>query len=240
MNSASIRLAQRLVAGALSAASSDPDGVFSEGFIANITRFQSLHSLPSTRKVDAATWRALATISVASPSSSPVVISALQDALTSLGFVVKVDGSWGNDTSAAFTSFRSTRSLPPPSSPPSTTPTDWLLLSSWCVPSSGSFWFDAGWPQGVMDVLTLACLRYSGFEFATFECWRGREGPEQANGWWPECVENVRNARAAGFSKVSEIYNWDSVSPKRAAAAPPPALRTRPTGRRLHVARTER
>lgn len=181
MNSATIRLAQRLIAAALNS-SVAPDGVFSQSLLANITHFQKTAALPATGRLDEPTWTALiAASSPVTPSSPAIAISALQDALASLGFPVKIDGIWGSSTTAAFASFRSTRSLPPPSSHPSTTPTDWLLLSSWCQNSAGSFWFDAGWPQGVLDVLTLACLRYSGFEFATFECWRGREGPGQVS-----------------------------------------------------------
>jgi hypothetical protein len=180
MNSATIRIAQRLLAAAFNAAELVPDGVFTPGFAANITLFQEKMSLPATGKLDQGTWQALvASTSPVSPSSQINAISALQDALSSLGFPVTIDGAWGNSTTAAFASFRSTRSLPPPSPLPATTPTDWLLLTSWCVPSAGSFWFDAGWPQGVLDVVTLSCLRNSGFEFATFECWRGREGPGQ-------------------------------------------------------------
>jgi hypothetical protein len=103
-----------------------------------------------------------------------------------------------------------------------------MFLSSWCSPASGSFWFDAGWPQGEMDILTLSCLRFAGFQFATFECWRGRPGQESLNGWWPQCVQNVANARAAGFEKVG-VYMW----PQRAL---PPRLQALELLQRLNDA----
>jgi peptidoglycan hydrolase-like protein with peptidoglycan-binding domain len=200
MNAVTIRIAQRLIASALNVSSFTPDGVFTPGFAANITRFQQSYSLPTTGIMDSTTWRALAALSSIGPSSSATSIAALQDALAVLGWKIALNGVWDNDTSTAFAAFRSSRKLPP--SPPSTTPADWLFLSSWCNPAAGSFWFDAGWPQGEIDILTLACLRYAGFEFATFECWRGRPGQEHLNGWWPQCLRNLVNARAAGFSKL--------------------------------------
>ncbi len=177
MNSATVRIAQSLIANALNETTFVPDGVFTDAFKSDITRFQLSFYLPNTSGVlDQPTWLALAGVSSVSPSSSSVAISALQRALSALGWSVNASGKWDRDTSAAFAAFRSSRSLPPPTTPPVTTPRDWLLLASWCNPTTGSFWFDAGWPQGEMDVLTLACLRYAGFEFATFECWRGRPG----------------------------------------------------------------
>ena len=180
MNSVTIRVAKRLLAAALSATSSAPNGVFTPDFASNISFFQKESDLSATGKLDQDTWKALIARTSPISSSSPAsAISALQDALSALGFPAKIDGVWSSSTTAALASFRSSRSLNPSSSPSATTPTDWLFLVSWCNPSTGSYWFDAGWPQGVLDVLTLACLRYSGFEFATFECWRGREGPGQ-------------------------------------------------------------
>lgn len=219
MNAGTIRVAQRLIAAALNATSYTPDGSFTAEFAANITLFQALKYIPDTVGIlDETTWRVLADVSTASPSSSAVVIAALQDALVTIGFGVVTNGIWGSDTTAALSAFRASRSLPPPSVPPSTNPRDWLLLVSHCNPSNGSFWFDAGWPQGVMDIVTLACLRYAGFEFATFECWRGRPGQEKLNGWWPQCLRNLANARAAGFRKLG-VYMW----PQRTLPALPQA-----------------
>jgi hypothetical protein len=213
MNAGTIRVAERLIAAALNATSYTPDGIFTAEFAANISLFQARKSLPATDGIlDETTWRALADASTASPSSAAVVIAALQDALVALGFGVAINGIWDRDTTAALSSFRASRSLPPPSDPPSTEPRDWLLLVSHCNPSNGSFWFDAGWPQGVMDIITLACLRYAGFEFATFECWRGRPGQEKLNGWWPQCLRNLANARAAGFRKLG-VYMWPERTP---------------------------
>ena len=55
-------------------------------------------------------------------------------------------------------------------------------------------WVDVGWPQGSMTTSHLQCLRSAGFEFATFECWL------EPGTFWPECVQNIANAWAAGFT----------------------------------------
>jgi len=42
---------------------------------------------------------------------------------------------------------------------------------------------------------------------------------EQLNGWWPQCVRNLANARAAGYRKVG-VYMW----PQRALPPLPQAV----------------
>jgi len=60
-----------------------------------------------------------------------------------------------------------------------------------------------GWPQGNITIETFECLKDNNFEYTVIECWREKDG----GSFWFECVDNVANARAAGFSNV-DVYGY--------------------------------
>jgi len=130
----------------------------------------------------------------------------VQDALTVLGFQVPITSEFTAATQRALAAFEDSRAISRIGVADART---WQLLVTWCNSSLSTqqFWLDAGWPQGILAVQTLACLHNAGFVYATFECWRGRPGQEALNGWWGECLDNVANARAAGFLHVG-VYMW--------------------------------
>lgn len=60
-----------------------------------------------------------------------------------------------------------------------------------------------GWPQGSISTETFQCLKANHFEYAVIECWREKDGGT----FWTECVDNVANARAAGYNSV-DVYGY--------------------------------
>ena len=57
-------------------------------------------------------------------------------------------------------------------------------------------------PQGALALEQLQCLRSTGFEFATFECW-----VERGYGmFWEECVGNIARAQIAGLKVGAYMF----------------------------------
>ena len=184
---ATVRLAQHLLAGVMRDKAFQVNGVFGPQTAALVRRFQTSQRLsPVDGVLGPVTWARLA--AVAAPirfeRSQGQQVLGLQDALDVQGFACNETGRFDLQTVAALRAFQRARGDTTTDGRTATAQT-WHLLATGCN-TTGSFWFDAGWPQGRMSSTSLECLRkQGGMKFATFECWV----EEGANGsFWPECV----------------------------------------------------
>jgi hypothetical protein len=204
-----VRLAQRMLGFVLNE-SIVADGNFTSATVASIKKFQEIAGINASTpgRLSAGTWPALVDACVnSSLAKSSLLTLALQDALTFNGFTTPLTGHLDDQTVQALSKFQRQRGAArqPPGSVDAST---WHLLATGCRSGidGGAFWFDAGWPQGSLDVSTLSCLHAHGFEFGTFECWveqsRSASQPHHQGSFWSECPRNVANARQAGFASV--------------------------------------
>lgn len=197
------RLAQYLLGYALEEEIA-ADGVFTSDTTDEISRFQEQAGLPVNGYLNIDTWPSLtAVVTPLLAGANGTAVYALQDSLTANGFAVPLTGYFDDVTVSALSSFQLDRGA----SATSGTTVDeqsWHLLTTQCNSSlPGYYWFDAGWPQGSVSQSTLECLLGSHFEYAIFECWRESNG----GSFWPECVDNIANAWAAGFQYV-DVYMY--------------------------------
>jgi peptidoglycan hydrolase-like protein with peptidoglycan-binding domain len=211
------RLAQSLLNGyfRLESVSVSPlavDGIFGPKTAAAVELYRKHSGLAVNGFLDHASWPHL--VAVTSPlakkgsllasgggltlNATEDVVRGLQRVLVDDGFLHSsaITGSYGSQTASAVAAFKKSRGQG--GSGDSAGTETFHLLASGCNASrdTQAFWFDAGWPQGVLSVDTLKCLHDAGFEFATFECWL------EYTGWYQNAVTNVANARKAGFRHV--------------------------------------
>jgi len=194
-----VRLAQYLASSALNTNLQNASGIYDATTVKLIEMFQQKENMPIDGVIGAVTWAGLATAnSGLRPGAVGAAVRALQDSLTQNGFPVPITGTYDNDiTSKALQAFQLAHNGTDTSGV--VTQETWQMLVTRCY-SGGVFWFDAGWPQGKMDIDYLTCLHdTAGFRFATFECWV-EEGV--SGSFWSECVNNIANAWKVGMESV--------------------------------------
>lgn len=198
------RLAQYLLAFALNDTDYVIDGVFTDQTTQDIESFQSLAGLEVDGYLNIDTWPSLtATVTPLTIGSTGLPVMALQDTLTANGFPVAISGDFDAATQTALAQFQSDRGASLTSGEEVDAQT-WHLLTTMCnVTIPGHYWVDIGWPQGSVSQETYECLGDAGFEYAVVECWREKDGGT----FWEECVSNIANAWAAGWSAV-DVYMY--------------------------------
>ena len=197
------RQAQRLLGYTLDLANFVVDGVFTDETTDQINQFEAANGLASNGKLNIDSWPTLVDkVTPLTDNDTGIPVEALQDALTANGFPVGISGVFDDATVTMLSSFQKARGANQISGQVVDSQT-WHLLTTQCnnsdVPGApGHFWFDAGWPQGNLNVSTLKCFRDHGFEYMVQECWR----ESNFGSFWEACVDNVANAWAAGFRDV--------------------------------------
>jgi hypothetical protein len=210
------------------------DGVFTDTTTDEISRFQAQSGLEVNGYLNSDTWPSL--VGEVSPllfGATGRPVEALQDTLSVNGYSVEISGEYDAATQEALSRFQSDRGASVTTGQQADDQT-WHLLTTQCNSSlPGHYWFDAGmrwcmfavtvmficatlyyiffvvfcffigWPQGNISTATFECLKEHSFEYAVIECWREKDG----GSFWTECVDNVANARAAGFSSV-DVYMY--------------------------------
>ena len=195
-----VEIAQHLL-GASLGVNISATGKYDAAMAANVRLFQEANKLSTDGVLGPETWSALATRTTPIRAGSPAqAVLAVQTALTFNGFAVPWTGAFDAATQSALALFESSRGEPQHNL--SVSEHTLHLLVTGCN-GTGVFWFDFGWPQGSAPIETFSCLREHGFRFGTFECWIEGPGSEYVNGlFWPQCVQNVANAWAAGLESV--------------------------------------
>jgi hypothetical protein len=203
-----VRLAQRLLGHALD----QPlpvDGNWSDATEDATKAFQLQAGLPITGALDATTWPQLsASCLPLTAGANGSLVSGLQESLIFNGFDTIVSGIFDLQTQDKLGAFQRARGASR-SSGDALDEQTWHLLVSGCNASAATaaYWFDAGWPQGALALEQLQCLRSTGFEFATFECW-----VERGYGmFWEECVGNIARAQIAGLKVGAYMFPHRSV-----------------------------
>lgn len=180
------------------------DGIFTDETTASIEKYQTLKDLNVNGYLNIDTWPYLcAEVVPLNAGSSGLPVKALQDSLTANGYDVVITGEYDDETVAVLSKFQKDRGATLTSGETVDDQT-WHLLTSQCnISMPGYYWFDAGWPQGNISISTFECLLEHNFEYAVIECW-----VEKYDGtFWSECVDNIANARAAGFEYV-DVYMY--------------------------------
>ena len=198
-----VSLAQRLLGKVLGIKDIVVDGIFTDETTEEIVDFQKLVGLEPNGYLNADTWPSL--LSLVTPLDlgyTGIEVEGLQELLNVNGQSIAVTGVYDEITAAAVLSFQ--QLVHTHNATSVVDEETWHLLITQCNTTVNNYyWFDAGWPQGNISKSTFQCLRQAGFEYTVIECFR-----EKDNGtWWPECVDNVANARAAGFDVV-DVYMY--------------------------------
>lgn len=197
------RLAQYLL-GYVLGESIPVDGIFTDSTTDQIERYQAQVGLEVNGYLNSETWPSLVgevTPLLVGASGRPV--EALQDTLTVNGYPLEISGIFDDVTEDALSRFQTDRGASKVDGK-EVDEQSWHLLTTQCNSTlPGHYWFDAGWPQGNISKSTFQCLQDNHFEYAVIECWR-----EKDNGSFVmECVDNIANARDAGFSFV-DVYMY--------------------------------
>jgi peptidoglycan hydrolase-like protein with peptidoglycan-binding domain len=185
------RLVQRLLN------MTNASGIFDDATTSALKAFQSANGLPADGDIGSQTWPVLTgtASSISFGASSLSSVTGAQEMLSeAYGFSVNITGNFDPQTVTALAAFSQSRGADDVSGK-TLGPQQWHLLATNCNSSAGnaSFFVDIGWPQGTLSVETLTCMK-GYFGFVTFECWL------QRSAWFPTCVQNIKNAHAAGFS----------------------------------------
>ena len=145
-----------------------------------------------------ATWQTLvaATTPIAAGAAGAAV-GAVQDGLNAAGFAVPISGQYDAATVAALAAFQTSRGASVTSGALVDLQTMHLLASGCnATLATQAFWLDVGWPQGLLSVEALTCVRETGFRFLTQEVWL------EESSWFATGAANIANAWAAGFESV--------------------------------------
>lgn len=216
-----VKQLQYSVAGFLKESQFRVDGVYGPETTALVRRFQVDQKIDGDGETGPETWgaiqRALFPRSYSSSTANIVDESfkAVQDALTFQGFPCNTTGKFDSQTIRALRQFQAARRDPTASGDGKlVTPTTFHLLVTGCQ-TPGKFWFDMGWPQGSYSVETFKCLKNSGMEFATIECYV-EEGPHGQ--FFEKCIQNINNAFVAGFQNVGAYAFFQRYYPEGAEA----------------------
>ena len=185
------RLVQRLLN------MTNASGIFDDVTTNALKSFQAANKLPADGDIGSETWPVLtATASsiTAGESSLSAIVGAQEILSEAYGYNLSTTGNFDADTVTALAAFSTSRGADDITGS-ILGPQQWHLLATNCNSSSpnASFWLDIGWPQGLLSVDTLTCMK-GYFGFITFECWLERSA------WFPTCAENIKNAHAAGYS----------------------------------------
>ena len=184
------RLVQRLLN------MTNASGIFDDATTEALKAFQTANGLPSDGDIGSQTWPVLTATasSITFGANGMSAIIGAQEILTEYGFNTTLSGNFDLQTVTALAAFSQSRGADDTSGK-LLGPQQWHLLATNCNSSApnSTFWMDIGWPQGLLNVETLTCMREY-FGFITFECWLERSA------WFPTCAQNIANAHSAGFS----------------------------------------
>lgn len=214
-----VKQLQYTLAGHLNEPSFKIDGVYGPETAALVRRFQTAAKISVDGATGPQTWGAIqSAVYPVKYGASGEVVSAIQEALTFQGFPTNVTGVFDGMTVMSLRNFQIARKdTSSNQNGQVATAATFHLLGTGCN-SGGHFWFDAGWPQGILSTETLSCLREQGkFDFVTFECWVEASPTGE---FWSECKDNINNAYKAGFTNVgiymfAQRYNTDTTSQVR-------------------------
>jgi hypothetical protein len=172
-------------------------GIFDDTTTSALKAFQTANGLPADGDIGSQTWPVLTETasSISYGANGMSAIIGAQEILTEYGFNVTSSGNFDSQTVSALAAFSQSRGADDTSGK-LLGPQQWHLLATNCNSSApdATFWMDIGWPQGLLSVETLTCMREY-FGFITFECWLERSA------WFPTCAQNIANAHSAGFSE---------------------------------------
>ena len=172
-------------------------GIFDDSTTSALKAFQTANGLPADGDIGSQTWPVLTETasSISYGANGMSAIIGAQEILTEYGFNVTSSGNFDSQTVSALAAFSQSRGADDTSGK-LLGPQQWHLLATNCNSSApnATFWMDIGWPQGLLSVETLTCMREY-FGFITFECWLERSA------WFPTCAQNIANAHSAGFSE---------------------------------------
>jgi peptidoglycan hydrolase-like protein with peptidoglycan-binding domain len=202
MAPASVAIAQSLLGAALDIQIT-PDGNFDSNLTKFVKEFQARAGVEQDGWIGPDTWGALSkqTTPISQAGAQRQQVLAVQAGLSFNGFATPLTGAYDNATISSVQAFEKSRGE---QSTSGTVVSQHLLhlLVTGCN-GTGVFWFDFGWPQGSQSLETFQCLVEQGFRFGTFECWIEGVAAQDPNGlFWPECVQNIANAWAAGLESV--------------------------------------